>query len=193
MHMLDVPYGLDARNVVSSIGRAGAAVLAFTAVVFWSPSTRAADTIVAADVALAAPVNADQVDAGWGFDARLGRRLDGELLKLTGELVAGYYGFGGNLSPSVYRAMAGARLAVGDILTPLVFAHAGMARATFASPPGLDLDRTVFTYDVGAGLDFTLLPLVNLGAYGAYNHVASKSGADSLKWASFGLNAELVF
>ena len=38
-----------------------------------------------------------------------------------------------------------------------------------------------------------LLPLVNLGAYAGYNPVASKTGADSFKWATLGLNAEFVF
>jgi hypothetical protein len=191
--MSSIRYGSNTRSLASRTGLTAVAVSAFAGVALWGAPAHAADTIVAADLALATPVQSDQVKAGWGFDARLGRRLDAEVLKLTGELVAGYYDFGGALSPSVYRAMAGARLAIGDILTPLVFAHAGLARATFSSPPGMDLNRTVFTYDAGAGLDFTLLPLANLGAYAAYNHVASKAGADSLKWVSFGLNAELVF
>jgi hypothetical protein len=177
----------------SPFALASATVSALAMLVSWSVPARATDTIVAADLALATPVNSQHVNAGWGFDGRLGRRLNGEVLKLTGELVGGYYAFGGDLSPSVYRGMAGARLALGEVLTPLVFVHAGVARATFASPPGQDLDRTVFTYDAGAGLDFTLLPLINLGAYAAYNHVASKGTADSLQWVSVGVNAELVF
>jgi hypothetical protein len=183
----------DAHNLCFPRRSATAGVSAFVAMTLYGLSARAADTIVAADVALAAPIGADHVDSGWGFDARLGRRLDAELLKLTGEFVAGYYDFGGDLSPSVYRGVAGARLAIGAILTPVLFAHAGVARATFSSPSDGDLDRTVFTYDAGIGADFTLLPLINLGAYAAYNHVASKDRADSLNWASFGLNAELVF
>jgi hypothetical protein len=195
MHLSDVRYWSHARTLASSVAFAGASVSAFVTAAFWSSPAHATDTdtIVAASLALAAPVQTDQVKAGWGFDGRLGRRLDGKLLKLTGEFVAGYYDFGGDLSPTVYRGMAGARLAIGAVLTPLVFAHAGVARATFSSPPGRDLDRTAFTYDAGGGLDFTLLPLVNLGAYASYNHVASKGAADSLQWLSLGLNAELVF
>lgn len=89
--------------------------------------------------------------------------------------------------------MVGVRLGLGAILRPVVFAHAGVGHGTFSSPTGTDLDRTGLAYDAGGGIDFTLLPLLNVGVYGAYNFLASKSGADALKWASLGLNAELVF
>ena len=167
--------------------------VAFVSMTLWGTTAQATDTVVAGNLAWASPLKAPEVNGGWGFDLRLGQRLNGEVVAVTGELDAGYYDFGGPLAPAVYRGMAGARLGVGAILRPLVFVHAGLARATFRPPPGTDLNRTGFTYDVGGGLDFVLLPLVNLGVYAGYNFVASTTGVDSLKWASLGLNAELVF
>ena len=154
---------------------------------------RAADTVVAGDLAWAKPMNTNGVDPGWGFDVRLGQRLNGELVVVTGEFAAGYYNLGGDLDPTVYRGMVGARLGIGAILRPYAFGHLGVGRATLTAPANSQLDRTAFAYDLGLGIDFTLLPLVTLGAYGGYNYVGPKNQADPLKWSTWGLNVELVF
>jgi hypothetical protein len=42
---------------------------------------------------------------------------------------------------------------------------------------GIDLSRNAFTFDAGAFLDFTLLPILNLGVHAAYNHLALKQNS----------------
>jgi hypothetical protein len=162
----------------------------------WTSSARAdggVDTTLAADLDAAVPVNQDFVSSGYGFGLRLGRRLDAKVVYLAGEIGASYYSLGDVLQPRIYRGLVGARLGFGSIVRPVIFGHVGVARINFAEPPGIDLDRTGLAWDAGLGLDFTLLPLINLGVHGAYNSIGPHANANAFTWATVGANIELVF
>jgi opacity protein-like surface antigen len=154
-----------------------------------------AELTVGADLDAAIPLDEPAIDAGWGVGGRIGPRLDAKVLTLGGELAGHYYSFGGDLEPSVYRGMLGARLGVGVVVRAIAFVHGGLARATFTEPAGtgVDFDRTALAYDAGLGAEFVLLPLLNLGAHGAYNSVAGDDDSDALDWLTLGVHAELVF
>ena len=173
-------------------GRGAIGALAVLAIGTWVSSARA-DTVIAGDLDLAFPIDQHSVNDGLGFGVRLGERLTAKPLVLTGEIGGSYYHLRGTLEPHVYRGLIGARLGVGSAIRPVVFGHLGIARATFSEPPAVNLDRTAFAWDAGVGLDFTLLPLLNLGVHGAYNSVGPHASAGAFKWATLGANIELVF
>lgn len=157
-----------------------------------SASARAdGDVAIAGDIDYAIPVDST-VEAGPGFGLRLGYHAHIPFIILTPELGFTYYGFQGDYPANMYRGLAGMRLAVGEIIRPGVFAHVGVAQLTADGPPP-DPSRSALTYDAGLFLDFTLLPLVNIGGHAAYNRMEGNDEAAALNWASVGAHAEIVF
>ena len=74
-----------------------------------------------------------------------------------------------------------------------MFAHAGVGRLSLPEPVA-SLSYTAFTYDVGGFLDFTLLPVVNIGVHAAYNHLnAGSDSASSFQWATLGGHIAFIF
>jgi hypothetical protein len=66
-----------------------------------------------------------------------------------------------------------------------------LAEPPTADVPAPDPSRTGLTYDFGLFLDFTLLPLLNLGVHAAYDRMVG--GADpAFHWLTFGAHAELI-
>ncbi|MET0591122.1 MAG: hypothetical protein ABW133_00380 [Polyangiaceae bacterium] len=155
-----------------------------------------ADIAIAGDLDFAAPTDSEvDLQTGGGFGARIGYHAHIPAIVLTPEVGFSYYDFGGNYSAKVYRGIAGMRLGFGEIIRPGVFAHLGMGQldVTGRDP---DASHSALTYDAGAFLDLTLLPLINIGVHGAYNGLNSsgESGETAaITWGSFGAHAELVF
>lgn len=158
--------------------------------VAWSAPARA-DTVVGADLSYVHPFE-DHTNGGYAVGLRLGQRLDLKLLTVTGELAGDYNDFGGALDPRVMRGMIGARAAVGAILRPTAFAHAGVGHLWGDQVAGYADSRTAFTFDLGLGLDLTIIPLVNLGVHLAYNNLVGSRGDGSLEWLTTGVHADLV-
>jgi hypothetical protein len=147
-----------------------------------------AATVIALDMDFAAPVTDADTDPGGGGALRLGRKYSLVLLSLTPEVGLGYHQFGGDSDATLYRAFVGGRIGVGKIIEPSAFVHLGIGK--------LDLregDRFSPVADAGLALDFTLLPLLNLGVHGAYNTVLPRSPHDAFGWFSAGLHAALVW
>jgi len=98
-------------------------------------------------------------------------------------------------SPGTPRAgafMGGARLNFLKVVSPAVFAHAG----------GLVGDIKGFVWDAGVGLDFTLIPMIDIGVYGAFYQNrgntfdfgnATWSNRDTYEWLQFGVQAAVHF
>lgn len=166
-----------------------AAVVAFT---LGAPSFAYADddsaTVIALDLDFAAPVNDPDADPGGGGALRFGRKYSLLLLSLTPELGLGYHRFDGPSETALYRAFVGGRVGIGTIVEPSAFAHVGIGKLDAVSA-----DRFAPVADVGLALDFTLLPLINLGVHGAYNTVFPRAEHDSFGWFSAGVHAALVF
>ena len=161
----------------------------------WSGSAAASNT-VGVDLSYNDAVGANNgSDAGAGVDIFFGPRMDLGLVALTTELDAGYHDFGGAVAPTVYRGMAGGRLALGAVIRPSVFAHIGVGHLRWNDFPGSDArdSRTSLATDLGAALDFTVLPLVDLGVQLSYNAVTAGSGRPAFEWMQAGAHVIFVF
>jgi hypothetical protein len=170
---------------------AGAATAALTALAW--PSTAAAETAVGVDLALNDSIAGDDAGSGAGVDIIVGPRLDLAILTLTTELSLGFHDFGGAYDPAVYRGMAGGRLGIGVVIRPSVFAHIGAGHLRFDDPFGDGRDgRTNVATDVGAALDFTILPLVDLGIQGSYNFIGGTDVYEPFEWLQAGVHVTFV-
>jgi len=173
---------------------AGGALLAG---ICWSGSAAAANT-VGIDLSFNDSMRDSRYgsDTGAGVDIFFGPRMDLGLVALTTELDGGFHDFGGAADPTVYRGMAGGRLAIGAIIRPSVFAHIGVGHLRWNDFPGVsDVrdSRTNLATNIGAALDFTLLPLVDLGVQLSYNSVAGGSDTPAFDWAEAGAHVIFVF
>lgn len=157
------------------------------------PSTAAAQTTIGVDLSFNDAVDQANTDAGAGIDVYFGPRLDLAILTLTTELSAGYHDFGGVAEPTVYRGLAGGRLGVGFVIRPSVFAHVGVGHLRYDELIGSGRDgRTNFAGDLGLALDFTLLPLVDVGVQGSYNMVSGSDDEDAFEWLQAGAHVTFV-
>jgi hypothetical protein len=151
---------------------------------------RAQKTMVSGDLDYAHSAGSG-IGGGWGFGVRLGRRLHVPLLALDPEVGFTYHGFHDRPAPALYRGILGLRLGIGEVLRPGIYGHIGVGRIDFDTTP--EASRTAFTHDLGLFLDFTLLPLLDLGVHVAYEGIASSDHADAFNWVTAGAHAALVF
>jgi len=160
----------------------------------WSGSASASNT-VGVDLSYNDAVGDSGTNSGAGVDVFFGPRMDLGLVALTTELDAGFHDFGGSADPTVYRGMAGGRLALGAIIRPSVFAHIGVGHLRWNDFPGADVrdSRTALATDLGAALDFTVLPLVDLGVQLSYNAVTASSSEPAFEWMQAGAHVIFVF
>ena len=171
------------------------AVVAAVATIPTWPRSAAADTVVGVDLNFNDAItedNDDDAETGAGVDVFFGPRLDLTLLTLTTELSGGFHDLGGDADPTVYRLLAGGRLGLGAIIRPSVFAHLGVGHVRFDNLLGGRDGRTHLAGDVGAALDFTLLPLINLGIQGSYNAVAGNDDEQAIEWLQAGVHVTFV-
>lgn len=147
-----------------------------------------ADTKLAFDLDWVGGIDEPGVDPGAGGALRLGQELDLIVLSLTPEVGASYHSFGGDAELSHTSGFIGARLTLGKVLEPGVFAHLGVGHLSGAG----DLSETAAAVDAGLSLDFTLLPVIDIGAHAAYDALLV-SDADAFDWYRVGLHAALSF
>jgi hypothetical protein len=163
---------------------ASPAVLAIT----FAAAPAQAATAIAGDLDYALPLDSDEADSGGGFAIRIGQQVRLPLIALTPEIGFTYASF--SEGPTAYRGIAGLRLGVGEVLRPGVFAHLGIGRLSLPDPLP---SHTAFSYDAGVFLDFTLLPLLDIGVHGAYNRVNGKDEVSAFEWVTLGAHAALIF
>lgn len=145
-------------------------------------------THVAVDFDYAVALSSSQdSDAGTGGAVRLGRELDLLLVTLTPEVGGTYETFNGSADSRIYGGFAGGRLGVGKIIEPSIFAHVGVAHVDGWQ------DRTAPMLDAGLALDFTLLPLIDLGVHAGVNTLLATRDGNGVSWGTAGLQAALVF
>jgi len=144
------------------------------------------------DAEAAFPLDERGVDTGWGGALRGGYKLDLFVLQLTPEIGLGYHNFGGSLNPSIVRPFVGARLSLGQLIRPGVFAHIGYGNISYDGG-GLE-DHWAPMFDMGATLDLTFLPVVDLGVHVAYNYLAESSGqGPALDFITLGAHIAFAF
>jgi hypothetical protein len=163
--------------------------------VFASAPGRAHALSVAGDLDFVSPVSSNIDKSGWGFGIRLGSELHLPLLALTPEIGFTYASF--STQATAYRGIVGANLGIGEVLRFGVMAHLGIGHVSVDNTPALaaagESSRTAFTLDGGIFLELTVIPLLNVGVHGAYNHLAGENGRDGLQWITAGAHATLVF
>lgn len=151
-----------------------------------APGTARADVALAVDLEMDAPSDTDLPTAP-AFAARLGWQLHLPLLVFTPEVGYHHADFGDRLS--LDRAFAGVRLGIGEVFRIGGYGHIGVGHAQFGAADGGDL--TDVTYDVGGFLDFTLLPLLDVGVHAGYGRVRA-DGRDPLQWVPVGIHLALI-
>jgi hypothetical protein len=170
----------------SALALAGGAAL-------WCGDAAAANTLGVA-VDYTDGLDEPGTDPGGGVEIYFGPRMDLAILSLTTELSGGFHDLGGAFNPSIYRLVAGGRLGVGVIIRPSVFAHIGVGHLRYDVPfTGEREGRTNLAADAGVALDFTLIPMLDLGVHGAYNVLAGGENSDAFQWLQAGVHATFVF
>jgi hypothetical protein len=174
----------------------GSAATIAAGAALWCDDASAANTLgVALDYAKG--LDEPGVDPGAGVELYFGPRMDLAVVNLTTELRAGFHDFGGDFNPAIYRLSAGGRLAVGVIVQPSISAHIGVGHLRYDTGIAPLTDeregRTNVAGDIGLGLDFTLIPLLDLGVHGSYNVLAGGSDSDAFNWLQLGVHATFVF
>jgi len=145
-------------------------------------------TVLALDLDYAAPRSEPDSAGGGGGALRIGRKFDLIALSLTPEIGGSYAGFGGNSSATVYRGFIGGRLGIGKIFEPSAFAHIGLGELSSSNT-----SHIAPTFDAGVAFDFTLLPLIDLGAHASYNTLVGQGVNSAFDWFLLGVHVALEF
>jgi hypothetical protein len=140
------------------------------------------------DADLAFPIDSPG-STGGGFGARFGYELHLPLIAVTPEIGFTYHGFGGDFGPNVFRGIAGGRVGIGEIFRVGALAHIGYGHMDVAVGPNYD----GFTWDAGGFVDFTLIPVLNIGVHVVYNSLAANGTSSSYNFLTTGLDVGLAF
>lgn len=160
------------------------------------PTPAHAGLLIGADGDAAFPLTTGST--GFSVTGRVGYNLDLTLLRLIPEVGGGVLAFGAE-SETIgktlgARGFGGVRLAIGTTVEPVVYVHAGYARLDTAVAAG---DGTTggggaagaLFLEAGAGLEFTLLPILDLGVHGSYT---TFDGGEA-EWLLAGAHLNLSF
>ncbi len=131
---------------------------------------------------------AQESQLGQGVQLRLGYALPAPGLHLVGEATGGHLAFdptSAQNSLEINNLGAGLRVGIDAPLRPSVFGHLGYAWVT---APGLPDVEDGQTWDVGAALDLTLLPVVNIGVSTAWHNMPGQG-----QWVTAGAHLEVAF
>ncbi len=193
-----------ARSLFTAI----AALVAFMAWSTFDATEAKADTLIGVDLNGGFNVGELSADgAGLGANARLGYSLDIPVLRLVPELQFNYMGFAlddvqgqgaiaaansGNLRTISGRA--GARVGFSAIVGLSLYGHVGYGTAITVVDGQDNRSDAGLSYDVGLAIDFTAIPLINLGIHGGFNSLTPGDDAlEPINWIDVGAHVELVF
>jgi len=164
-----------------------------TALVAAVPGTAHAEPVVGADMHGTVVVGDARgpINGGFGFDGRFGYRFSAVLVALTPEVGAGYIHLVGDVPDAergITRVFAGARLGLGVIVQPAIFAHAGYGWVSLTNVDGSDRAPM---FDGGLAVDLRLIPHITPGVHAAYNTVTTSPVAH--QWVDLGAHLEIAF
>ena len=163
--------------------------LALAAGAVWLAPSTARATELGVDLESDLPTDGD-IENALGIAVRLGWQLHLPALVVTPEI--GYHHANFSDDITLNRGFVGARIAIGEIFRVGAYGHVGIGNVTY-HVAGPDQDVTDATYDIGGFLDFTLLPLLNIGVHAGYGRVKGDDNFDALGWVPIGVHAALVF
>ncbi|HEX2677635.1 MAG TPA: hypothetical protein VHM19_13370 [Polyangiales bacterium] len=146
----------------------------------------AARFMIGVDLSRIVSVSLRGIKVGNGMALRLGGELDALIITMIPEAIFSYDAFDDS-GLNVSSARAGGRLRFLKVLEPGLFLHAGVASvdpgAAYWSP----------MLDGGLTLDFTLLPLIDLGVHAAYDGVLASGHHAAFGYGSAGAHVAFVF
>jgi hypothetical protein len=170
------------------LARLGIGIACLT-IVWVLPDVAAAKPAFGIDVDSSHLSDGDRTDTGWGAGLRFGDEWKPLILTLNPELSAQFGRLSGTDTVTTYRAMGGARLGIGFIIQPSVFAHAGVGyldQPMYGSGFG-------FAYDGGGALDLTLLPHFDFGVHANIAGITAPGSADrGAGWWVLGLHVQFT-
>jgi hypothetical protein len=180
----DFGKGASFRKIGS--GRSWLVALGLWGALTWA-TPAAAEVTLGLDINYNEAVDQFETGKGGGVDVRFGPRLDLWRFQVTPELSAGLHDFGGYLNPTVVRSSVGGKLALDLGLKPTLFAHFGVGRLRYDSEESIERDAsTGMAGDVGAALDLSVLPMLEVGMQGSYNVVGVELKGSRFDWVQFG-------
>lgn len=142
---------------------------------------------VGADAVMEDTEGTDIDTVGVGAAARLGYTMGDGFMRFTPELKVGFESPG---TPNSFSVKGGARINFLQAISPAIFAHAG----------GLVGDMEGFVWDLGIGLDFAVIPHLDLGVFASYNQVQGDLAfapptyqSSDWEWLRFGGQAAIHF
>jgi hypothetical protein len=151
-------------------------------------------TKLSLDASAAVPLTPERTSPGAGGGVRFGVELDALVLSLTPEIGADYHAMSGDLAPKVLRGFGGARLMLGALVRPGIFAHVGYGYVTYGSVGGVEPpSRAAPSYDGGLALDLTFIPKIDLGAHLGYAVVARNDDGAANGFLFAGAHVAFVF
>jgi len=159
------------------------------------PASAHAKPKIALEADFAVPVSVNGAKPGAGGALRGGYELDLAILHVMPEVGVGFHKLTDD-GPSVFRGFVGGRAGVGAGVRFAGFAHIGYGSVGYPGVPvgGSDTSYGAPIFDGGLALDFTLLPVIDLGLHGSYNTALSKTGsADTPRWIGLGAHLAIVF
>jgi hypothetical protein len=136
----------------------------------------------------------NSLGGGTGFKVRVGAQFHAPLVRFVPEVGYGYEHFfavddaGTAYDWNTHRFIAGARLGLGEILVPTVYAHVGYGWRGTGDPTVPQVGGTAF--DAGLALDLHLIPYLGLGAHAEYATIDAQPYAP--QWLAIGLHADLA-
>jgi hypothetical protein len=131
-------------------------------------------------------IDEQSITSGGGAALRVGSELDLILITLIPEAYFSHHELDA-MDASLTTGKLGGRLRIGKILEPGLYGHVGIASLSVAGAA-----ETAPAFDLGFTLDFTLLPLIDIGAHAAYNATLPTGDNSAFRYAIFGLHAALV-
>jgi hypothetical protein len=143
--------------------------------------------MIGLDLDYAYAIEEESITAGGGGALRIGSELDLILITLIPEAYIGHHRWSEGDS-SITDFKLGGRVRIGKILEPGLYAHFGLA----AVSGGQADSYSAPAFDGGFTLDFTLIPLIDIGAHAAYSTVFETGDQGAIRYALFGLHAALV-
>jgi hypothetical protein len=146
--------------------------------------------MLALDLDYAHALSPDIIDQGGGGALRIGTEHDLFLVTLIPELSLDYHSFGTDTrdSAKIFTGKLGGRIRFLKIVEPGIFAHVGLGNIA-----GYDkVSHTGVAFDMGATLDLTILPLIDLGLHMQWNRIFGGYDSGTTYYTS-GAHVALVF
>lgn len=145
--------------------------------------------MLALDGDYSSAIQNDQIKYGGGGALRIGTQRTFAIVTLIPELTLDYHSFDARTPDNAQIATGklGGRIRFLRVLEPGLFAHVGLGHI------GGDriYSHTGVAFDAGLTLDFTLLPLIDIGIHGAWNRIFG--GYDSgVSYGTTGVHVALV-